>query len=1495
MYLLMYVIGFILVIGGIWLLWRGETVEGMADTSTVVMTALGGNNTYFADVGLTNQPNWSMTGGTYKQISGSMGRLIGVNSQDRAYYGTKFDIAGSAFNWLAIPGNVMQVSFDYPMVVGLNLSKTVVYIDNVPSNPQTAVWLGVGGTQASKTFNYIAMNNGMAVGAGVDNKVWYCSDIRLPVWVDISTGLLSGIVVKNIAFDGNDLAVVDTNNNVYVANNMDKLNVAGVMPNWKTLTQKMKQVSIRNHMGAGLGEDNRIYFAARVNDGNWAAITGPSGGAIWAELYYPVGANVITFHRPNMSIKGGTSPCPSGYTLYGGACYSNCTAGYMDNGENCSYIATIAGAQVAVNTGSAAAPATNCISGYTPVPTGTSSCIRQTDGSIGTMNNGICPNSYSKVDSTVCLSPCPPGNTVTITECIPPSIPKLSTPAVTDNYSCSTGFLNTNNRCSDPCPFGYKLQERGNVGGKVLYGTKCIDETLVPDPPYTPIMLPYNSRLPDAAYTKLVTKGDDQTITRGAKVRYVRIRPPTTGGDGIINLSQIIVLDMNGSNIARNKIVTASSTNSAYDPPAVLVDGSTVIRKPTSARFSQYGTAILAPLTWKNIGVNRNYPTANNIGSPVPVTGLADAQAKCLAASGCNGFSITSDPSPTAQLMDITESTEFTSVTSLYNYSNARLDPNDPTWVVRNNAHYSMGTISVNPSLTVEEAKIECRNIVGCIGFTFWGESHTKGYIEFKNVAVTQEMTGYWWAPVSTYRLSDAILAQGTPVVTNTIYITSDPNWDITYNSQHYGQGDIGRYVGNLKDAKTRCVNTPGCTEFVYTDGTAYLKNMILTDGVWDETSLPRSLGVTTYALTNSIKQGIVSRSVVSGENGVNGVWAPATNDRSKEFVEVDLGSEHEISGVRLIGRRDYNYTTNMVDRMTGVRIELYMSTTVVVPTIDNNASNSTCKEVRVPTNITPRYIRFRAPSSQGDIPAWMTRGDGYLSIAQVGIISAWTGGGPMTWGGGMPNIIYMENLPVFVTSTQPNSPPGSSITSSSWRPSSSTSQFCNLAINDGWTSGTPKINTEFAEVDTGVVGQRTSNVIAVLIKGLINYTGLNGNPDRTSGMRVEFISEAVSTNIVNGCPVGYTSRANNTVCVENCPTGYNYSFNEGTSSHSCLFELPGIQTTTTSATYIPPCPSGTTRVGNLCYSPCAAGTTDVGSNTCQPAISKRTQGPKPTVTLSNLCTPPLVYVESINACSPVCPTGSNPLYSGGETKCTKPDVPRTTVPAVLSYSCNANEILQNGVCVSKCPDGTAPDGDICVPQMKVIEKDVTIKCTGSPYNNSKKWMCESSDDFDALITNPSKTTSYITATDQVCVTENLTTKMYFCITGAEAMAGINPLSTLKEDFSKTCQVIRKSYTDLSNNLTNLVKIQSGMQGGSTQLGAAKNSLNSIYSQMNCLTATDKKLQLCNQIKAAATTLGTNSSEVSTRLDTVIPMLTKALGTRDEIIGYRSKFQCPGG
>ena len=1670
----MYVIGFILVIGGIWLLWRDNTVEGMADTSTVVMAALSSNNTYFADVGLTNLPNWSAAGGAYKQISGSMGRLIGVDSNNRAYYGTKFDISGSAFNWLAIPGEVKQVSFDYPMVVGLRTTNMVVYIDNIPSNPQTATWKSVGGSSASKTFNYIAMNNAMAVGAGTDNRIWYCSDIRAPTWLDISTGLLAGIVVKNIAFDGDDVAVVDTNNIVYFANNMGEVNdnvgvagnrseyslkvgatpeevaahaaaaswqrraaaaappgtpVAGVMPNWKTLAKRMKQVSIRNHMGLGIGEDNRIYFAASLKDGNWGATGSPATTPIWAELYYPVGGDVISFRPAGMSIRG-VSPCPFGYTLSGTKCYSNCPVGYKDNGETCSYLATVAGAQVAVN--DIKNNIESCTSGYSLTPTGGLKCNNLVDGTSFPLTTGTCPTNHASSATNVCMTTCPSGFTSTLNDCIPPTAPKPSTPALTNLYRCPSGTtLTSDNQCIGSCPAGYIAECTGIGTNALKCSGKCIYDinSTSAKQPYKPASISATSNTP---YNVLPNNTDDQTIQLRGTVQYVRIRPSSTSGDGHVNLSQIIVLDTNGINIARGKTVTASSTYPGDDPPSTVVDGSATLRKPSSSNFvSRYAKATLAPVKWQNIGTNITYPATNNIGSPIAVTDLADAQKKCIETAGCSGFSMTTGSSPTAQLMNITSSTPYTAIPPLNTFtftpasivwttvganraypvannigsrvavtdladakakcladgscsgfsitsgSNPTMQmlnitestPSSPSYIMytastRAPTWNAVGTNMICQETTyigspiqvtdLADAQSRCLNTPGCTGFSFepsvppvarlmtitsstgcarryttsgnaaaWGatanyqhawQDHpdadilafvgtvdaakakclaTPGCTEFAYAWGTNYLrnipyntgTWSWWNGLTTHRLADSILTQ-TPSLVNTLYTVSDPTWNVI-TEQHHSGSDILSFAGSISDGKARCLATPDCTEFAHFQGTNYLKKVPLNT----ESRSPLA-GCTTYRLKDEILKAGMENSKNTIYTVSDSTWVAKANyqhayqDHPDADILAFVGSVDAAKAKCLAtpGCTEFahawgtNYLRN-IPYNTGTwswwnGLTTYRLADEILKTGSSQQNGNTVYIYSDPNwDVTVNKGHF---------------GDDILSF--TGSISEGKAKCVDTPGCtefvSYRGIIYIKNIPFNKASRSPLD--GCTTYSLTNTIQEEMAKNTVIPSNGVWGSATNNRTSEFIEVDLG----SNTMISAVRLIGRADYNFTTNKIDRMTGVIIQLYSSTSGARVEvkneNDCRSGYFKESN--MCIENCREGYYYSGTGGT----CVFGQP-VAAPTTPATYTPPCPSDKTQVGSLCYSPCPAGSTDTGSNTCRPANTRRTQGPAPTVVPFRLCNAPLVYVQSINACSPVCPTGTTPIYSGGQTTCTKNDVNRTSTDPVASYSCNANEILRNGVCVTKCPDGSAPDGDLCVPQMQIVDlkTDANINCLSSAYQGSKKWMCESADDFKALVTNPTPTTTYISPTDQICVTESSTTKMYFCITGAEAKSGLNPLTSMKPDFNKTCQSITKSYRDLSNNLTNLIKIRDGMQDGSTKLGTAKNSLNSIYGQMNCASASGTKATLCSQIQTAASSIGTNSSDVTTTLDTVIPKLEEALNSRDSLLGYKSKFQCP--
>ena len=1549
-----------------------------------------------------------------------------------------------------------------------------------------------------------------------------------------------------------------------------------------------------------------------------------------------------------------------------------------------------------------------------------------------------CPAGSTVSFGAMCASSCPAGLITTVSTCLSSPVPKTSVPSILP--TCPSGYDMYSNTCYGPCPANSVKQADDGSANPPL--TRCYTaEITVPVKHPKPIKSSNNLR---PYYKTLPNNTGDQSITmEGVSARYIRVQPPLTGGDGYINFSQIMVLDANGTNIAKGKRVTASSSWPGTMPASGLTDGSTDLREAT--RKAKYATATVAPVTFQTLGINRAYPSSVNlgvpisvtslaeaqakalanpgatgfsmtsgssptaqlmtitastpstpippkikytapsggvtfttigtnlaydnsykIGSPISVSGLADAQAKALATPGCSGFSITTGSSPTAQLMTITASTPSTKLASAYRLTNAppsrfnlaaaptrsytlaptpppnwtvlwnsdyrglgelspptslwgtvdqvkakclstpgcnafayvnnvgylknivgderisavngvttyRLIDNDPNWTVNPRLDYAgqndlppfsgvrgtvaqvkaqclatpgctafgyingtgylksitlgVGTLSPSAASTysitaaietayhnadpnwefaansdygaqgmiiqvtgslenlkerclatpgcntvtmvatasssstwvsggilrnippgtgalvkiggrnafrlkdsiqtpyftsdpnwtfransdyagqgnlkttagnLDQVKAVCLATPGCNTFTYYNNtaqlkniplgtgtltSTTTGSVFRLNDTILQEansgnvitvntvytFTDRNWtvipgqhisgqgdissaagnieqgkaqslaiagctefvnynginyfknipigtgtltplAGATTYRLTDAILRAGTqiPEDINTVYSITDPNWVVTPDQHHNNQGDIGSFTGTVEAAKAKCLATPGCTEFAYGWGTAYLKSML-----FNTTGFSPMSGVTTYALSSAIKQQMENSTIITPA----GAWASATGNRTTEFVEVDLGSNMAVASVRILGRSDHTLATSGVDRMTGVQVEAFISTTYKVsvsPTRQNiGFINLESNKVRA------RYIRVR-PASAGD-----GNGDGYINISQLVILADFATGGPY------PFATLASKKPLYVTSSHnaPNITTSSLFSKSADIDSNLNTNFSwgisadpkwtgsrgryNVTTNNlltgfpsassqpTWQSGTPNRESEYLEIDLGS-GDDNTGIWGVVIYG---NTGLTS--DRMTNVRVEFIQEPPLSHarLLDGysCPDGAklyfsdykTIPYSGPSCVqESCPPGSTKLYDTFDRSQRCA--IPMKITLRDTQPTPPACPSGTTQVGNLCYSPCPAGKTDTGNNSCLSPNVNRTQGPAPTTNNPILCNPPLVYAQSINMCVSLCPAGTTQMYDmeKKQVTCTKDDVSRAQTPAVLSYACNADEILQNGVCVSKCPDGTAPDGEICVSNMKVIPlpAKAEISCTSSPYKSAKKWMCDSPSDYSSLITNPTKTTTYVSPADEVCVTDDPTTKMYYCVSGAEAKAGKNPIESIGADFAVTCATITKRYTDLSNNLTNLIKIQNGLRGGSTSLGSASTSLANIYNQIGCSGASGPKGTLCEQIQNASSSVKNNASSVSTTLSIVIPSLQQALDTKSNLLGFKTKFQCP--
>ena len=364
-------------------------------------------------------------------------------------------------------------------------------------------------------------------------------------------------------------------------------------------------------------------------------------------------------------------------------------------------------------------------------------------------------------------------------------------------------------------------------------------------------------------------------------------------------------------------------------------------------------------------------------------------------------------------------------------------------------------------------------------------------------------------------------------------------------------------------------------------------------------------------------------------------------------------------------------------------------------------------------------------------------------------------------------------------------------------------------------------------------------------------------------------------------CPVGWT--LTNLTCYQDCPAG--------TTDIGTKCQATGSARSTVPATYIPPCPAGSTLSAGKCYQTCKNGSVELNATTCKTPSTARTS------TTANAIKSRLTPCnsneetftgETSQTCQLLCPTG----HVSSQESCTPPTITRSNYPA--KYSCNKNETLQNGTCVSKCPEGTYPSGELCVANEQVVPAPASIKCTSTPYLSGKKWLCDTQVDAEALLQNPSPTTTYVGAADQLCVSDDPTTGMYFCQSGAEAKDNSEDVNNMRSNYMKTCAAVTKNYLDLSGTITSLMLIQDGMSNGTTQLTSAQTALRSIYAQLNCSSPPNARVTaLCNQIQAGAAAIGQDSTDVNNVLMNITMPIQAALASRSSLLASITNFQCP--
>jgi len=427
----------------------------------------------------------------------------------------------------------------------------------------------------------------------------------------------------------------------------------------------------------------------------------------------------------------------------------------------------------------------------------------------------------------------------------------------------------------------------------------------------------------------------DQSVVFNMFGRYVRVMSAASLGDGYFHMSQVMVYNANGTNVAQGKPTSAISTHPHAGATSLLVDGTTT------------------PRGWNNIWHNNTNNRADywqvDLGSVQMITSVRIISRGDCCTNRIQGIRIVvlSDPDlevPTTGSCIPTPTPVYPAGTTtaeqvkLRNIILGAMDGQKALNVLRG-IQSNTATNLTNYGLTDSQAAAAYNKLfVENLNFRRAGWQFSASWTPGTNtLTVTGGVPPIVNMTVKTAK-GIAVGARVTAVSGNTV--TLDRNTDA-------GAG-TGKYVLPT-GAVDQTVQTNGYKgryvrlrpSLISGDGWVQVSQVVVKDAAG--TNIARGKPVFTTSVRceggGCFQQGSVTvDGVLTPRSGAN-VWQPMTGNRTTEYMEVDLGSEVAISSIQVQGRPDCCNGIHGNDRMTGMRIEINQTARAAdttAPTIAN-------------------------------------------------------------------------------------------------------------------------------------------------------------------------------------------------------------------------------------------------------------------------------------------------------------------------------------------------------------------------------------------------------------------------------------------------------------------------------------------------------------------------------------------------------------------------------
>ena len=427
------------------------------------------------------------------------------------------------------------------------------------------------------------------------------------------------------------------------------------------------------------------------------------------------------------------------------------------------------------------------------------------------------------------------------------------------------------------------------------------------------------------------TTVQDQTIVMasfglfsGYRARYIVIRAPSFMGDGVLNLSQVLIYDktfptVNKNNIAINRPVFATSNQ---QDSSLLTDGSTKVR--------------IAPNVWQSatpdpsseyveidLGSVQNVYGIRLLGrddcdplNPLCPSRMRNVRIEMSLTPSARGASYLSDQSAAINLSAATASSANFLGASTAKYEGAS---------AANYAADSRAQLQKDSAAQLQ--KDSAASFDSASGANFQGASSanyvadSRAQLQKDSGAQFQQDSGSSFLGASSAMASSAQVFQAVgndPSSGRFVTPASPPD------SAIQDQTIIMSALGLKGGYKARYIVIRAPT--FMGDGILNLSQVMVYDSTFGTTKKNIAVGKTVFATSNEK----VAPILTDGSNDVRiapNVWQSATPDPTSEYVEIDLGSVQSVYAIRLLGRGDCDPSDpDCPNRMRNVRIEMNLT-----------------------------------------------------------------------------------------------------------------------------------------------------------------------------------------------------------------------------------------------------------------------------------------------------------------------------------------------------------------------------------------------------------------------------------------------------------------------------------------------------------------------------------------------------------------------------------------